>query len=348
MFIFAKMNNMEYEKKRAIILAVLGVIGVILVFSLRPKRERWIKETGIVWATEYHITYLSNKDLTDSINFAFRRVELSVSPFNKHSLVTAINEGKSDSLNPILIDLFYRSMDIHKATDGAFDPTISPLINAWGFGYEDGNLPNDKTIDSILSFTGLDKISINGNRIIRKDSRTSFNFSAIAKGYGCDEIARMFERNSVNNYLIEVGGEIVAKGVNENGEIWVVSIDKPIESADSIIHSTAIKLKTNNCGIATSGNYRNYRVDDNGNKYSHIINPATGKPEKSDILSATVVATDCATADAYATAFMVTGSEQAKQILAHSPELAVFFILSGDSLNFKYYMNESFHRLIAP
>ena len=214
MFIFAKMNNMEYEKKRAIILAVLGVIGVILVFSLRPKRERWIKETGIVWATEYHITYLSNKDLTDSINFAFRRVELSVSPFNKHSLVTAINEGKSDSLNPILIDLFYRSMNIHKATEGAFDPTISPLINAWGFGYEDGNLPNDKTIDSILSFTGLDKISINGNRIIRKDSRTSFNFSAIAKGYGCDEIARMFERNSVNNYLIEVGGEIVAKGDN--------------------------------------------------------------------------------------------------------------------------------------
>ena len=123
-------------RERAIILAVLGDIGVILVFSLRPKRERWIKETGIVWATEYHITYLSNKDLTDSINFALRRVVLSVSPFNKHSLVTAINEGKSDSLNPILIDLVHRSMDIHKATEGAFDPTISPLINAWGFGYD--------------------------------------------------------------------------------------------------------------------------------------------------------------------------------------------------------------------
>ncbi len=213
------MNTFEHNKKRAIILACLGIIGIILIFCFKPSRKEWIKQSGVVWNTEYHITYMSAKDLVDSIDATFRRVELSVSPFNKASLVTAINDNKTDSLDEALKTIYLKSVEINDESNGAFDPTLSPIINAWGFGYKSGAMPSDADIDSMLQFVGIRKTHLNGNKLKKDDLRTTFNFSAIAKGFGCDEIGRMLERNGVENDVIYVQPNKVRAGqsnLNEN------------------------------------------------------------------------------------------------------------------------------------
>ncbi len=322
------MNTFEHNRKRAIILACLGVIGIILIFCFKPSRKEWIKQAGVVWNTEYHITYLSTKNLADSIDATFRRVELSVSPFNKASLITSINENKTDSLDEALKTIYLKSVEINKESDGAFDPTLSPIINAWGFGYKSGTMPTDGDIDSMLQFVGIQKSQLKGNRLIKNDMRTTFNFSAIAKGFGCDEIGRTLERNGVEDYLVEVGGEIVAKGSNPQNDKWHVSIDKPIISDGDIVHESAEIIAISNQSVATSGNYRNYKEDSLGNRYAHIIDPKTGHPTTTDILSATVIATDCMSADAYATTLMVLGLDKAKDLLAKHPEISAMLITS--------------------
>ncbi len=322
------MNTFEHNKKRAIILACLGIIGIILIFCFKPSRKEWIKQSGVVWNTEYHITYMSAKDLADSIDATFRRVELSVSPFNKASLVTAINDNKTDSLDEALKTIYLKSVEINDESNGAFDPTLSPIINAWGFGYKSGAMPSDADIDSMLQFVGIRKTHLNGNKLKKDNPRTTFNFSAIAKGFGCDEIGRMLERNGVENYLVEVGGEIVAKGNNPQNGKWHVSIDKPIISDGDIVHESAEIIAVSNQAIATSGNYRNYKEDSLGNRYAHIINPKAGRPATTDILSATVIANDCMSADAYATTLMVLGLDKAKDLLAKHPEIAAMLITS--------------------
>lgn len=334
------MNDFEHNKKRAILLAALGVIGLALVFILKPSKKEWHKPTGIVWNTEYHITYLSDKDLSDSIDATFRRVELSVSPFNKASLVTAINEGRTDTLDAALTTLYLKSLAINKESGGAFDPTLSPLINAWGFGYKSGNTPSDVQIDSMLQFVGIAKTSLRGNRLSKSDPRTTFNFSAIAKGYGCDEIGRMLERNGVEHYLVEVGGEIVARGRNPQGEKWHVSVDKPILS-DGVVHESADVVSVTGCGIATSGNYRNFKTDSLGNHYAHIISAVDGRPSRTDILSATVIAPDCMTADAFATTLMVLGLEKSKRLLSRHNELSALLITTENG-RFKLWHTDNF------
>lgn len=324
------MNTFEHNRRRALLLAVLGVIGVALVFLVKPGKKEWYKPAGLVWNTEYHITYLGDKDLSDSIETTFRRVELSVSPFNKTSLVTAVNENRSDRFDQALVILYNKSLEINKESHGAFDPTLSPLINAWGFGFKSGCMPTDRQVDSMLQFVGIGKTRLDGNRLIKQDKRTEFNFSAIAKGYGCDEIGRMLERNGVKDYLVEVGGEIVAKGKNPRGEKWRVSIDKPIASDGKVCHESAEIISITGRAVATSGNYRNFKVDSLGNHYAHIISAVDGRPAKTDILSATVIAPDCMTADAYATTLMALGLEKSKHLLARHPELEAMLITSAN------------------
>lgn len=340
------MNDFKHKRKRAIILAAIGVVGIILVFTFKPDRTKFFRQNGIVWSTEYNIVYAADRDLSDSITATFRKVELSVSPFNKASRITAINNNETDQADSYLTTLYAASKKIAEETAGAFDPTVSPLINAWGFGYKnETQLPDSAAVDSLLKFVGIGKTRIDGSRIVKSDSRTTFNFSAIAKGFGCDEIGRMLERNGVTNYMIEIGGEITASGCNPKGGKWRISIDKPIAGTDSVVHNSAEIFAATDCGIATSGNYRNFKTDSAGHRYAHIIDPATGFPARSDILSATVIAPDCMTADAYATAFMVLGLEKSKVLLSRHPELAVMFIITEGDGQFGYWSNNAFDKL---
>lgn len=336
------------KRNRAILLALLGVVGLVIVFVVKPSSKQWYKLSGVVWNTEYHITYYGTSDMTDSLNNVLRTVELSVSPFNKASRVTAINENSTDTLDGYLLRLYRKSLEINRESGGAFDPTVSPLVNAWGFGYKSGEMPDSADVDSMLRFVGIAKTSIVGeNRLVKPDSRMTFNFSAIAKGMGSDEVGRMFARNGIENYMVEIGGEIVVAGTNPKGGKWRVSIDKPINDNDSIIHASAEVIGVSGVGIATSGNYRNYKIDDNGRRYAHTINPLTGYPEQTDVLSATVVAPDCMTADAYATTFMVLGLKRSQALVARHPELAVMLITMAPDGSYRYWHSSTYRPLVV-
>lgn len=338
------MSNNQ-KRTKAIILAIIGIIGIIVVFTIKPERKRWINNSGITWNTEYNIKYCHHTNLSDSIISVLREVELSVSPFNKKSRITAINENRSDTLDGYLSRLYDKSVEINRESGGAFDPTVSPLVNLWGFGYEKTGKANRQAVDSILMFVGIDKTRKEGIRIVKSDGRTTFNFSAIAKGMGCDEVGKMLERNGVTDYIVEIGGEITAKGHNPKGQKWRISIDKPINANDTVIHHSAGIVEITNCGIATSGNYRNYHTDSVGNKVAHTINPRTGMPEQSDVLSATVIAPDCMTADAYATTFMVLGLEKSKKLLDKHPEISAMLITSDNGNSFKIWESGNFPKM---
>ncbi len=338
------MSNNQ-KRTKAIILAIIGIIGIIVVFTIKPERKRWINNSGITWNTEYNIKYCHHTNLSDSIISVLREVELSVSPFNKKSRITAINENRSDTLDGYLSRLYDKSVEINRESGGAFDPTVSPLVNLWGFGYEKTGKANRQAVDSILMFVGIDKTRKEGIRIVKSDGRTTFNFSAIAKGMGCDEVGKMLERNGVTDYIVEIGGEITAKGHNPKGQKWRISIDKPINANDTVIHHSAGIVEITNCGIATSGNYRNYHTDSAGNKVAHTINPRTGMPEQSDVLSATVIAPDCMTADAYATTFMVLGLEKSKKLLDKHPEISAMLITSDNGNSFKIWESGNFPKM---
>ncbi len=341
------MAEINHNRKRAITLAILGCLGLAALFIFKSKKTEIRSMSGITWATEYNITYDSDKQLDDSILTVFRKVDLSVSPFNKASRITAINENQTSLMDDYLVILFDASREIWEASDGAFDPTLSPLINAWGFGYKSGNLPTETQIDSLRQLVGFDKLKRIKHQLIKQDKRMSLNYSSIAKGFGCDEVGRMLERNGVENYLVEIGGEIVARGTNPRGEKWRISVDKPIESADSIIHESAQIIELNNAAIATSGNYRNFKTDENGRHISHIIDPKTGYSTSTDILSVTVVAKDCMTADGWATALTVLGSEKAKATLQKHPELAAMLITRGTDGAFHIWTTDNYKKLIV-
>jgi len=343
------MNDFKHSRERAVWLALAGVAGLVLVFIVRPgNRLTTFKKSGIVWNTEYNITYSADRLLDDSIAAVFRKVELSVSPFNKASLVTAVNENRSDSTDSYLAQLYNASRQIAEESGGAFDPTVSPLINAWGFGYRHDQLPDSAAVDSLRQIVGIGKTALKGGRLTKSDPHITFNFSAIAKGFGCDEVARMLERNGAENFMVEIGGEITVKGRNPQGKKWQISIDKPLASPDrTVVHESAEIIALTDCGVATSGNYRNFKTDSAGNRYTHIIDPTTGYPAKSDILSATVVAPDCMTADAYATAFMVLGTEKTKKLLEKHPELSVMLVTAGKDGEFALWHSPSYGKLLV-
>ena len=227
------------------------------------------------------------------------------------------------------IKVYNASLSIHRATHGAFDPTLSPLITAWGFG--PGHTPTSDTlrIDSIKAFVGIENTVLENNVLTKGDKRIQFNFSAIAKGYGCDAIGEMLNRNGISDYLIEIGGEILAKGNNpENGK-WRISIDRPVLSADNVIHESQEIIEISNMGVATSGNYRNFHQQ-GGLRFGHTISAKTGRPIETDIISATVVAANAMEADGLATAFMAIGSEEVKK-LNRELHLPIMLVLRDSS-----------------
>ncbi len=268
----------------------------------------------MVWNTIYHITYQGGESLIDSVMVVLNDVGKSLNVFDKTSLVSKVNESDSISVDRHFIDVYNTSRLMNAVSEGMFDPTLSPLITAWGFGPGHKVSADTIAVDSILTFTGIGKTRLEGNIIIKEDPRVQFNFSAVAKGYGCDKVAEMLRRNDVENYLVEIGGEIAVGGVSPSGGSWTISIDRPVESNTEIVHDSNAVISVTDCGIATSGNYRNYHKE--GERIlGHTISPKTGRPVQTDVISATVIAPSCMEADAAATACMASGSEISKEIL---------------------------------
>lgn len=266
-----------------------------------------------------------------------RQVNNSLSPFNDSSLVAAINRGEDPEADYLLQKVFTVSKQVNQWSGGYFDPTVAPLINLYGFGPAGpSNLsPTLSSLDSARSLVGLQDCSISNGHIVKKHPSTQFNFSAIAKGYGCDLVADMLRRNGCVDYMVEIGGEIAMSGVNPRGEDWHIQIDTPQENNESVTHDRLEVItpgkayKDGRCGVATSGNYRNYHVTSDGKKAVHTINPLTGAPAISSTLSVTVIAPSCILADALATACMAMPLDSAKAMIKRIPQTRAIFAIGG-------------------
>lgn len=303
----------------------------ILVFTACTSQKQYFVESGSVFHTVYHIKYEASELLTEKIDAEFQKFNLSLNPFNPNSIISKVNQNEPVEADDWFIEVFNRAKEVSDHSDGVFDITCAPLINLWGFGFSKMDSVTPQMIDSIKQFVGYQRVRLDGRKVIKDDPRVLLNCSAIAKGYACDVIARLLEREGIKNYMVEIGGEVAVKGVNQNGNCWRIGINKPEDDSTGIKND--IEEVVQLCkkgGVATSGNYRNYYVKD-GKKYAHTIDPRTGYPSEQSILSATIVAQDCITADAYATAFMAMGLEKARQVADNIPDIEYFVIYADEN-----------------
>ncbi|MDE5785052.1 MAG: FAD:protein FMN transferase [Duncaniella sp.] len=291
-------------------------------------RQQFRTSEGGVWNTTYRITYQSDRSLDDSIIAVMKQVEMSLSPFNDSSLISRINRNEPGAKPDTLIATVFRaSTDINRRSAGAFDPTVAPLVNAWGFGYRNGTgEPSQQLIDSLLDLVGIAGCSLTPDGIIKKHPSTEFNFSAITKGLGVDCVAAMLQRNGVDRYLVEIGGEIALAGLNPHNSPWRIMVDAP-DSTDAAGHTRLTVISPGDGGIATSGNYRNYHTLSTGKRSWHTISPATGYPAPSHILSATVIAPSTMIADALATSCMAMHPDSAMAMIENYPGAEALLVL---------------------
>ncbi|HBA32267.1 FAD:protein FMN transferase [Parabacteroides goldsteinii] len=303
----------------------------ILMFTACTKQKQYFEESGSVFHTIYHIKYEGSEILTEKIDAEFQKFNLSLNPFNPNSIISKVNRNEAVEADDWFIEVFNKAKEVSDHSEGIFDITCAPLVNLWGFGFSKMDSVTPQMIDSIKQFVGYQKVRLDGRKVVKDDSRILLNCSAIAKGYASDVIARLLEREGIENYMVEIGGEVTMKGVNQNGKCWRIGINKPEDDSTGIKND--IEEVVQLCkkgGVATSGNYRNYYVKD-GKKYAHTIDPRTGYPSEQSILSATIVAEDCITADAYATAFMAMGLEKAREAAKNIPGIEYYVIYSDEN-----------------
>lgn len=333
-------------KKNFLWLALL-VLATIWILARHNQRPAYHSITGLVFGTIYNITYQYDGDLKPEIEAELKRFDQSLSPFNDSSVISRINRNEELTADSFFVKCFNRSMEISRETKGAFDITIAPLANAWGFGFKKGAFPDSLMIDSLRQITGYEKVHLEDGKVMKQDPRIMLSCSAVAKGYSVDIVAQLLERKGIKNYMVDIGGEVVVKGKNPNDALWRIGINKPIDDSLSVKQDLQTVLEITNLGMATSGNYRNYYYKD-GKKYAHTIDPRTGYPVQHSILSSTVIAEDCMTADALATSFMVMGLEEAEAFCKANPKIDAYFIYSGDNGEFKTYYTQGMKKYISP
>jgi FAD:protein FMN transferase len=307
-----------------------------------------VKFTGETQGTYYAITYFDNdaRNFQSQVDSILKVIDQSVSLWAPGSIISRINRGEENVVpDEIFMDLFKMSEEVHTLSGGAFDPTVGPLVNAWGFGFTDRLKVDQPTIDSLLPLVGFDKVKLENNKIIKSDPRIQFDFNAIAQGYAVDLIGRFLQVKGISSFLIDIGGEVLGKGNKPEGEKWKVGIEKPKDNAAYGEGLQAI-VNLENKALSTSGNYRKF-YEENGIRYSHTIDPKTGYPVQHSLLSVSVLANDCATADAYATVFMVMGLEKSKSFITNRNDLEAYFIFTEEDGNFSTYFTEGFKKLIV-
>ncbi|MDA3865543.1 MAG: FAD:protein FMN transferase [Salinivirgaceae bacterium] len=310
---------------------IVFVFSIMVLASCQTDKAQVIKNQGQAHGTFYHITYKSpnGKDYYKELKDNMQRIDKSLSTYDEVSVISRVNmNDPSVVLDDHFMAVYNRALDIAKHTYGAFDMTVAPLVNAWGFGYTEPQNTDSATINALLEKIGYEKVTIIDGEIIKEYPDIKLDASAIAKGYSVDQAALLLERKGIENYMVEIGGEVRTKGKNPDNERWRIGIDEPTENNPLTDRQLQRILHISGQSLATSGNYRQYYVK-NGKKYAHTINPKTGYPVQHNLLSVSVVANDCMTADAYATAFMVLGYHASIDIVENTPELEAYFILSG-------------------
>ena len=319
------------------------IIGTVVILKKQPPFRT---NEGMVFGTIYKITYQHDDDLQEDIKQALMEVDNSLSPYNPNSIITRINHNEDTTLNAHFTHVYGLAQQISAETEGAFDITVAPLVNAWGFGFKHSIDIAPNVIDSLRQFVGYQKTRMEGGKIVKDDERLMLDCSAIAKGYGVDVVARTLDQKGVKHYLVDIGGEVVLKGKSPRMKDWRIGINKPIEDSLSVNQELQTILEISDIGMATSGNYRKFYYKD-GKRYAHTIDPRLGTPVQHNILSATVLAKDCTTADAYATAFMVMGLEKALDFCQKHPELNAYFICDGEGDSYEIHYTPGMEKYIV-
>ena len=326
--------------------------AVVAVACQQMSKENVYYIRGEAQGTTYGITYIAQKPIEKTaVDSILKVIDLSMSTYIDNSLITKINKGEHLPIDPHFEKVLSASMDIYSESEGVFDPSIGQLINAWGFGKKENHIPpTQKQIDSLLALTGMDKVHVvttpKGTFVEKDNPNIQLNFNAIAQGYTSDVIADYFLSKQITNFIVEVGGEIVIHGRNTlKGKSWTIGIDNPLQKPDEDREIVAT-VELTDCGLATSGNYRKLWTDSlTGQKYVHTINPKTGRPQPSNLLSATVIAPSAMLADGYATTLMALGGiEKAKDFLAQHKELKAVLLYSDEAHKDKIqrYVTENF------
>ncbi|MFW5757940.1 MAG: FAD:protein FMN transferase [Bacteroidota bacterium] len=312
---------------------ILFIIGVSLLLNAscgnRQKEMQLVILKGEVFGTYYTISYYDKQgtNYEPEIESFFDSFNESLSYYVPNSVISKINRNETNEADEYFLSVLEKSIAIAEKTNGAFDPTVSPLVNAWGFGFENRQNMDQVRIDSMLSITGYEKVRIEGNKVIKEIPEIQFDFNAIAKGYASDLAGKILEEKGVQTYMVEIGGDLVAKGLKPDGSKWRIGLEKPAEDRYAQ-QEWEYLVKVTDQALATSGSYRKY-YEEGGQRFSHTIDPKTGKPVKHNLLSASVFAETCMEADAYATAFMVMGLEKATEFVENTDNLKAFFIFSN-------------------
>lgn len=329
------------------LLATFCIINLFIACNSSSNKDK-ITLHGVTMGTTYSIIYLKNKgeNYQVQIDSILRKFNLTFSTYIDSSLISKFNQSDSFvTINDWFKEVMETSKLVFDQTKGAFNPAVMPLVNAWGFGYAKKMNIDSAQVDSLLQIIDFNKVNIIGDKLIKEDFRIQLDFSAIAKGYGVDVIAAFLEDKGIQNYMVEIGGEVSTKGINEKNEVWKIGIDKPLKNKiDKRKLQAIVQLKDK--AMATSGNYRNY-YEKNNKRYVHTINPVTGYPSPSDLLSASVIAKNCMLADAYATAFMVMGYEKSVYFVEKDQSLEAYYIyLHENEILTSSHLNENSNSIL--
>ena len=333
-------------KQKIIRNLIRTMIILTMIYGCTKKKDlKLYKISGAAQGTYYAITYSSdsNENLQPAVDSLLREFDKSVSGYLPTSVLSRFNKNDTTvTADEIFDTVFRKAMEVSARSDGAFDVTVGPLVNAWGFGPGRKATVDQAMVDSLLELVGYRKVQLVKGKLIKKDPRIQIDFDAIAQGYSSDWLGHYFESKGIKNYLIDVGGEVLGKGSKPDGSLWSVAIERPAKNKeDERRIQTVLYLKDK--AISTSGDYRKY-YEENGQRYSHHIDPGTGYPVKSSVLSVSVLADDCITADAHATALIVMGFDKAKKFLVKHPEIDAYFISDDGKGGFSVYFTPGFNQ----
>ena len=325
------------------------VLALLVSGCTTGNRGAWLKISGYTQGTTYNITYQDpdSTDYQEQLEKLLGEFDQSLSTYIPSSIVSRMNQGIPD----VVADEYFRicflaAEEVYAATGGAFDITVAPVVNAWGFGFTERSRVDSALIDSLLQFVGMNMISLRENKLVREREGMMLDMNAIAQGYAVDVLAEFFDAENIENYLVEIGGEVRCSGKNRFGLDWRIGIDKPIDGLQLPGVQMQAIVQISGRSLATSGNYRRFYEED-GIKYSHTIDPFTGYPVQHGLLSATVVASDCMRADAYATAFMVMGYEKARSFLEKHKYLDAYLIFNDEIGDYRVWYTAGMKKILS-
>lgn len=332
---------------KRIVCGLLSLGAVWLATGCAPKAE-YVVVDGIMLGTTLHISadvrQVTAQELYAAVQELDREAKASMSIFEEHSLLNRLNRNETDSVDAHIRRNLELADSVGTLSNGCYDVTVKPLVDAWGFGSEAAvEHPN---LDSILQFVGREKVRIVEGRLVKDDPRVQLDFNSIAKGYTVDLLATLVERFGAENYIVDIGGEVSCKGVNKQGGLWRIGIETPFDGNDSFGKYVQKRVQMSSGGLATSGNYRRFYIDADGNKVAHTIDPRTGRSALSRLLSVTAVADNCALADALGTMFLAMGADDALAKVSEMPDVKVYFILTAVDGSYEEYISPAMKTLI--